>query len=376
MSYGSPRFIGAIVFGILMVLPGFGQSERVVSPQVNADRSVTFRFRAPGAKEVLLALEGAQDVPMSKGGDDVWSLTTPPLEPDYYGYNFVADGVPLMDPNNWMVKPNFIWHSNMVHVHGPAPAIWDATEVPHGVVHRHTYKSGVVGDIRDFYVYTPPAYDPKSRTRYPVLYLLHGYSDDASAWTAVGQANFILDNLLAQGKVKPMIVVMPLGYGAPEILDRSGNGIDNDPLRRKNYEKFRQTLLTEVIPQVEKIYRISGKREHRAIAGLSMGGTESLYTALNNLDRFAWIGAFSSGGAGENFADFFSGMTAKRGLRPELLWVACGKEDHLIEHNRALVAWLKSQNTAVTAIETPGSHTWMVWRRNLAEFLPLLFRKP
>ncbi len=374
MRYESLRFCGAMMFGLVMAIPGLGQSERVVSPQVNADRTVTFRFRAPGAKEVLLALEGAQDVPMAKGVDEIWSLTTSPLEPDYYGYNFVADGVPLMDPNNWMVKPNYIWHSNMVHVPGPTPAIWDETDVPHGIVHQHTYKSGVVGDIRDFYVYTPPGYDAKGKTRYPVLYLLHGYSDDASAWTAVGRANFILDNLLAQGKMKPMVVVMPLGYGAPEILDQSGNGIDNEELRLKNYDKFRQTLLTEVIPQVEKAYRISDKREEQAITGLSMGGTESLYTALNNLDRFAWIGAFSSGGLGGNFETYFTGMKTKD--RPQLLWVACGKEDHLIDHNRTLVAWLKSQNMPVTAIETPGAHTWMVWRRNLAEFLPLIFRKP
>lgn len=371
------RKLCVIMFAISFVIHGFGQEKRLRSPEVRADRTVTFRFRASGAKEVLLSMDGAQPVPMSKGENGVWSVTTAALEPDLYGYSFVADGVTLLDPSNPNFVPNFIWRSNMVRVPGPTPAIWEVADVPHGTLHRHTYKSGVVvGDVRDFFVYTPPGYDPRAKTRYPVLYLLHGYSDDASAWTAVGQAHIILDNLLAQGKVKPMIIVMPLGYGAPEILDQGGPGLDGPELRQKNLDRFRQTLLTEVIPQVEKAYLVSEKREDRAITGLSMGGGESLYTGLNNLDRFAWIGAFSTGGFGSDFAKSFSGLNTKSNLRPRLLWVSCGKEDHLITINRELVAWLKSKEAPVTAIETPGSHTWMVWRRNLAEFLPLLFRKP
>ena len=190
----------------------------ITSPEVHADNSVTFRFRDPNAHEVMLALDGAKPAPMQKDDQGVWSLTTGPLTPDFYGYSFVADGVGLIDPSNPLLKPNLLHTSNQVHVPGPASLPWEIGDGPHGLVHHHFYKSGVVGDQRDFYVYTPPGYDPRAKQAYPVLYLLHGYSDDASGWTSVGRANVILDNLIAQGKAKAMIIVMPLGYGAPEIV--------------------------------------------------------------------------------------------------------------------------------------------------------------
>ena len=162
-------------------------------------------------------------------------LTTEPLEPDYYGYTFVADGVSLIDPANTLMKPNLLGLSSMFHVPGPRSISWETNDVPHGEVHHHFYHSAVVGDDRDFYVYTPPAYEESGRQQYPVLYLFHGYSDDASGWTAVGRANVILDNLIAQGKAKPMIIVMTLGYGAPEILSRvPGRSLGNAELRDKN----------------------------------------------------------------------------------------------------------------------------------------------
>ncbi|HXA81960.1 MAG TPA: alpha/beta hydrolase-fold protein, partial [Methylomirabilota bacterium] len=209
---------------------------------------------------------------------------------------------------------------------------------------------------------------------YPVLYLLHGYSDDASAWTAVGRANVILDNLIARGKAKPMLIVMPLGYGAPEIL-LPGSGGPRDPgIGQRNFDRFREALLTEVIPRVEAEYLVRKDRDSRAIAGLSMGGAESLVTGLNTLNEFAWIGAFSSGGITQDFAKEFPGLDASANEQLRLLWIACGIDDHLIEINRALRAWLASKNIRHVDIETPGAHTWLVWRRNLAEFTPLLFR--
>src|SRR6202048_4229034 len=187
-------------------------------PEVHSDNSVTFRFRDPSAKEVLLALEGAKSVPMQKDDQGVWNMTTGPLPPDFYGYSFVADGVSLIDPSNSLLKPNLLSTQSQVHVPGPASLPWEIADVPHGEIHHHFYKSGVVGDERDFYVYTPPGYDPRAKQTYPVLYLLHGFSDDASGWTAVGRANVILDNLIAQGKAKAMIIVMPLGYGTMEMI--------------------------------------------------------------------------------------------------------------------------------------------------------------
>lgn len=345
------------------------------SPEVNPDNRVTFRFRSPNAKEVLFAREGEKPVPMQKDDQGVWSVTTDPLEPDFYGYSFEADGVGLTDPSNPLMKPNLLHTQSMVHVPGPASLPWEVNDVPHGMIHHHFYRSGVVGDNRDFYVYTPPGYDPRAKQLYPVLCLLHGFSDDARAWTVVGRANVILDNLIAQGKAKPMIVVMPLGYGAPEMVSRGFQAFRDDALRRRNFEKFREGLLKEVIPQVEKDYRLSRDRDSWAIAGLSMGGAESLLTGLNALDHFAWIGAFSSGGLSEEFEADFPGLDSKANAQLHLLWIACGTEDFLIDVNRKLRESLKSRGVRHTDVETPGAHTWMVWRRNLATFTPLLFQR-
>lgn len=346
----------------------------VVSPDVHPDGSVTFRFRAQNAQDVQLNLEGWEPFAMTKGDQGVWSFTTAPLKPDYYGYSFVADGVRLIDPSNPLLKPNLLSTENAVHIPGPPALPWELNDVPHGVIHHHFYGSDVAADNRDYYVYTPPGYDAGAKKTYPVLYLLHGYSDDASGWTAVGYANVILDNLIAQGKARPMIVVMPLGYGTMEMIRAAWGAWSRAELRDKNFAKFREALLTEVIPKVESEYRITKDRDAHAIAGLSMGGSESLLTGLNNLDKFAWIGAFSSGGIPEDFAKDFPGLDAQANQKIHLLWIACGTEDHLIKVNRDLRGWLKQKNIQHTDIETPGMHTWMVWRRNLAEFAGLLFR--
>jgi enterochelin esterase-like enzyme len=345
----------------------------IISPEVHADNTVTFRFRAPNAHEVVLMLDGATPASMQKDDQGVWSLTSVSLQPDFYGYSFVADGVSLIDPSNPLMKPNLLHTSSQVHVPGPVSLPWEVGDGPRGAVHHHFYKSGVVGDQRDFYVYTPPGYDPQARQSYPVLYLLHGYSDDASAWISVGRANVLLDNLIAQGKAKAMIIVMPLGYGAPEIVAPEPRGFAPE-LRKQNFDRFSQALITEVIPQVEAAYRVSSDRNSRAIAGLSMGGSESLLTGLNNLDTFAWIGAFSSGGLPEDFSTDFPGLDAKTNDKLHVLWIACGTDDRLIELNRKLRTWLDSKGIHNTGIETPGMHAWMVWRRNLAGFAGLLFK--
>ena len=371
-----------LLFLVASMVIGWAQSPQrpqppppLISPEVHADNRVTFRFRAPNAKEVLLAREGTEPVPMQKDEQGAWSVTTDPLEPDFYGYSFEADGVRLIDPSNHLMKPNLLDNDSEVHVPGPASLPWEVNDVPHGTIHHHFYRSGIVGDDRDFYVYTPPGYNPKTKKPYPTLYLLHGFSDDASAWTAVGRAHVILDNLVAQRKATPMIVVMPLGYGAPEILSRGFGAFHDASLRQRNFQKFREALISEVLPQVEAAYRVSKDRQSRAIAGLSMGGSESLLTGLNTLDRFAWIGAFSSGGLPEDFQAEFPALDSNANAQLRLLWIACGTDDHLIDVNRKFRDWLKSKGIQHTDIETPGAHTWMVWRRNLASFAPLLFQK-
>jgi enterochelin esterase family protein len=361
-----------ITLFLLAVVPAFSQA--VLSPEVGADRRVTFRFRAPNAKEVFVAREGADRLAMQKDDKGVWSVTTDPLEPDIYGYSFVADGASYIDPVNPVLKPNLLGTTNAVQVPSPTPLTWEVANVPHGIVHHHFYRSGIAGDDRDYFVYTPPGYDPRAKRLYPVLCLLHGFSDDASGWTAVGRAHVILDNLIAQGKAKPMLIVMPLGYGTMEMVSRTTSGIRDPKLRQRSFERFRDALLKEVLPGVEKTYRVSNKRADRAIAGLSMGGAESLYVGLNALDTFAWIGAFSSGGMGEDLNASFPRLDAKANAQLRLLWIACGREDRLIEANRKFLEFLKSRGVTYTWIETAGAHTWMVWRRNLSVFAPLLFQ--
>jgi enterochelin esterase-like enzyme len=286
----------------------------------------------------------------------------------------LADGVRVLDPSNHEFVPNLLIPSSALHVPGSPSLPWEVNDVPHGEIHHHFYRSAVSSDDRDYFVYTPPGYDPTAKKTYPVLYLLHGYSDDASGWTAVGLANVILDNLIAQGKATPMIVVMPLGYGTMEMIRQSWGAWSHADLRDANFRTFTEALLTEVMPRVEDEYRITKDRNARAIAGLSMGGSESLLTGLNHLEKFAWIGAFSSGGIPEAFDKDFPDLDAKANQQIRLLWIACGTEDRLITVNRNLRAWLKGKGINTTEVETPGMHTWMVWRRNLAEFAQLLFR--
>jgi enterochelin esterase-like enzyme len=342
------------------------------SPEVHSDHSVTFRFRDPGATKVELGLEGFDAIPMSKGDSGWWSVTTKPLIPDLYGYSFTADGETRLDPQNTVTKPNLIWSGNMVLVPGGQP--WEMQSVPHGTLHHHTYKSAIIGDEHDYFVYTPAGYSARGRTKYPVLYLLHGYSDMANGWTAVGKADVMLDNLIASGKTKPMIVVMPLGYGVPGFASPN-RGFRDPAVTQRNYDNFRSALVTEILPQVESEYRASSSPRDRAIAGLSMGGAETLYVGLNNLDKFSYIGAFSSGGAGEDFAKNYPAFKpADAKEKVKVLWVSCGTEDGLIAFNRRLVNWLQGQKVDVSVHEVPGRHAWMVWRRNLIEFSQMLFR--
>jgi enterochelin esterase-like enzyme len=377
-----PAFLLPLIFSSLVMAqqtkPAPAQAPQrpapLNTPEVHSDNSVTFRFLAPNAQEVKLEREGADPVDMKKDSTGVWTVNTSPLPPDYYGYSIMVDGVRLMDPNNPMLVPNLISPGNGLHVQGPPSLPWEVNDVPRGEVHHHFYRSAVANDQRDYYVYTPPRYEANAQTTYPVLYLLHGFSDDASGWTSVGHANVIFDNLIAQGKIKPFIVVMPLGYGTMEMIRLGWNAWSHTDVRQQNFDKFREALLTEVMPKAESQYRIAKDRNSRAIAGLSMGGSESLLTGLNNLDKFAWIGAFSSGGIPDDFEKDFPGLDAKANQQLHLLWIACGTEDRLITVNRNLRGWLRTKGIQHTDIETPGMHTWMVWRRNLAEFSGLLFR--
>lgn len=367
------RIVAAVFFVSLSAL---AQPAHPISPEVQPDGHVIFRFPAPNAAKVEIGIEGQPShFTMQKDEKGIWSATVGPLPPDIYGYSFIADGVPLIDPSNPRLIPNLLNKASAVHVPGPPSLPWEFNQVPHGEIHHHFYHSQIANDDRDFYVYTPPDYGAQANQQYPVLYLLHGYSDDASGWTSVGLTNVILDNLIAQGKAKPMIVVMPLGYGDLEIVRRGWGSWSDKNLAQRNLSKFTDTLLDEVMPQVERSYRIKKDRDSHAIAGLSMGGTESLRTGLNHLDQFAWVGAFSSGGLDvQDFSAEFPSLDASANKKLRLLWIACGTEDGLIKLNRQFKSWLKDKGVQYTDIETPGMHTWLVWRRNLANFAPLLFK--
>jgi enterochelin esterase-like enzyme len=343
-----------------------------VSPEVHPDGSVTFRLRAPQAEKVTVVVEGAV-TPLEKGPDGLWSATTGVLAPEIYGYHFMVDGVLTLDPRNTAYTPNYLTPSNNVTIPGNPAQPWELQSMPHGVLEHHFYTSQVVlglpNNQSDYYVYLPPGYQAKDKREYPVLYLLHGYSDEANAWSEVGKANFILDSLIASGKAKPMIVVMPLGYGNMAVL-KPGR---TPGLSAENVTLYMKALTTEVIPQIEASYHVSKKREDRAIAGLSMGGHETLATALNHPEMFAWVGTFSAGLHADNIAQLPNLTPDKTKFR--LLWMACGVDDALLKPNREVIADLKSKGFDVTAIETPGHHQWPVWRDNLIHFAPLLFQK-
>jgi enterochelin esterase family protein len=354
------------------------QQPPVRSPEVHADRRVTVRLRAPNAHAVMFARDGAPPAPMVRDSAGDWSHTTEPLAPDIYPYTFRVDGVAIPDPQNPEMKPVFRMSlgQSLLHVPGPDSLSWEMRDVAHGAITEHFYTSAIIGDRRNYYVYTPPNYDPRGAERYPVLYLLHGLSDDASGWVSAGRANVILDNLIADRRATPMVVVMTLGYGAPQILDGFywGRQIDS-ALWRLNTTRFTDALLKEVIPQVERRYRVATTETGRAIVGLSMGGGQSLYTGLNNLDRFAYIGAFSSVTTlnGQGYDALYPSV--KPGdSRLKLLWVGVGRDDFLHAENVRFRDWLRSKNVRFEWVETPGGHTWMVWRRYLTDFLPRLFR--
>ncbi len=349
----------------------------IQSHQVNADHSITFRYRGHGATSVVLQMDGYPKPPaMVAGPNGVWSFTTAPLPPQIYSYRFDVDGDPQFDPRNLTVTPNLFFNGATVEVPGDGPQLWDPQPVPHGELHTHVYTTKVIRGLRadqeTYIVYTPPGYDARAKKSYPVLYLLHGWSNTEATWTQTLQANEILDNLLAAGKMKPMVVVMPLSYGDMAFMESWGVWQQAERIE-SNTKLFEQALLTEILPRVEGEYRVSTDRKDRAIAGLSMGGLESLSIGLSNTGKFAWVGGFSAAVHAMKYPNPVPALDPKA-ANLKLLWIACGTDDQLIEPNRKLEAALKAEGLQVTAIETPGAHVSMVWRDNLVHFAPLLFQ--
>ena len=363
---------------VAILLPLSAIAQQTPEPRINAGNTATFTFDDPSATSVSLALEGMKPMRMVKNEAGAWSITTPVLAPQYYEYYFDVDGRHALDPKDLAIKTSYVTTANLFLVKGTPPKPWEPAAAPHGVVHHHAYTSKIVTALdqqqSEYYVYTPPGYDARVKTKYPVLYLLHGWSDTPSVWTAMGHANDIFDSLIAEGKVKPMIVVMPLGYGEMSFV-RNGMSVWQDPVRvESNVSLFSQSLLTEVLPQVEQEYSVSARREDRAIAGLSMGGREALSVGFKHADQFAYVGGFSSAVFPQETSKSLGSLDLQK-ANFKVLWISCGTEDSLITGNRALVADIKAKGVPVNAVETPGMHVWTVWRDNLVNFSPLLFKR-
>lgn len=365
-----------------------GQPQRAPqfeSVEVSADRRITFRLLAPKASEVRLAssdLPGNlfQGAPMKKGAAGVWEVTLGPVPAGAYRYNFSVDGVGVLDPKNPATSESVGNSTSLVIV--PGSALMDTKNVPHGAVASVTYHSSALGRPRRMHVYTPPGYE-KGTTRYPVFYLLHGAGDCDDSWTSVGRAGFILDNLIAAGKAKPMIVVMPAGHTRP--FSFGGGGLPGQ-------DEFTADFNKDLLPYIEQHYRVKTDRASRAIAGLSMGGFQTLNIAIPRLADFGYIGVYSSGLFGivpmgapgqptpptaasfpweEQNKAVLSNAALKKGLK--LLWFGIGKEDFLYTTSNATVALLKKHGFPVVNHETGGGHTWLNWRDYLIEFAPKLF---
>ena len=344
------------------------QPPAVRSPEVSDDRRITFRVLAPQASKVTVFCECLTSEPaLTKGADGVWTVTVGPIEPDLYEYHFTIDGVDTLDQRNPVVKynsrPNLI--ESIVEVRGSSPSFYDVKPVPHGTVEIRYYPSKSTGTTRRAFVYTPPNYD-RSNVRYPVLYLLHGADGDETAWTQFGRANLILDNLIAEKKAAPMIVVMPFAYAYPWHAGATGE---------KQRADFEKDLLTDLIPFVQNQYRAATDRESRALAGLSMGGSLTLAIGPRHLGTFSRIAVFSSGG-GQNPEKTFADVAANAkqvNSQLRLFWMGMGTEDAGFASANRTSAFLKTAGITHTYKTTPGAHTWIVWRKYLNEVAPQIF---
>lgn len=350
--------------------------KNIQSPQVEKNGTTTFRFLAPNAQKVSLIMDDAKPRTMTKDSGGVWTYTET-FAPDVYRYTFGVDGNVLPDPNNPYIKPLFkrALGQSLAHVPGSSNLSWELNNVPHGVLSQHFFKSKLIGDDRDIRVYTPPRYDPKRKEPYPVLYLFHGLTDETSAWVTAGRENIIMDNLIAQGKAKPMIIINTLGYGAPEMFD-PGTGQRTKEAYQKNEKLFIDALVTEVIPMVEGLYNVGKTKKHRAVAGLSMGGAQALDAGFNHADMFDYMGSFSPAVIllDPDWGKAFPNLNSTVNQKLKLAWIAIGKDDFLVENDRKFINWLKSKNINHQYKETEGVHSYQVWRRYLTEFAPLLFK--
>ena len=369
--------------------PGGRGAAPLHSPEVLPDGRVTFRLAAPKATEVLVRgnWDSSKPAALAKGGNGDWSVTVGPLAPELWTYTYSVDGVTTLDPGNSGVVRDGVRYLNSLLVPGTASALYQTGAIPHGSVSAVWYPSAALKINRRMTVYTPPGYESGS-VKYPVLYLFHGGGGDEEAWDAMGSTNVIMDNLIAQAKAKPMIVVMPNAYpNQYAALDAGGpptGPVHNVGTAPQDYAQSENEIVNDIIPFVEKHYRALPGRENRAITGLSMGGGISLSVGLKRLDTFAWVGEFSAGIFGgsayapwenmEKVAPGFYRDPAATNRKLRLLYFSVGTEDPRFPFQTKAVEELRSHKIDLNFKTYPGAHEWKVWRNSLADMASMLFR--
>ena len=371
---------------------------QVVSPEVTSDRRIIVRLYAPTAQQVVASGElDGKPHPLTKGSDGVWTATIGPLDPDIYTYAFNVDGVTALDPQNANTKYGYgsFGPVSIVQVPGDTPQFYDVKAVPHGEVRIRPYTSKALGVSRTVWVYTPPDYD-KGKD-FPVLYLLHGAGDIESGWTMIGRANTILDNLIAEKKARPMVVVMPLGHTiqsfwtgpAKTVADpvaaamRGARSLDEIIATmmsgdgKGGLSPFGRDFVEDVLPMIEQTYKVSRKPEDRAIAGLSMGGGQTINLALGKPELFRYVALMSPAASGR-VAEFYPAVARNPDTynkQFKVFWIGVGKDDGLTgPGDHAFVEALKKNGVKQTFVVSPGRHEWTVWRHHLAQVAPLLFQ--
>lgn len=376
-------FLGTMLCMSLFALGQPPTGPFVISPQVHADKKVTFSYLAPDAKEVKLSgqfLKAA--VSMTKGASGIWSVTVGPVKPDIYPYSFIVDGVNVMDPANAEFFPNERFKGSLVDIPGDKPLIHAVTDVPHGTVSYQHYPS-IEGSTGSMVVYTPPGYEKDAAKKYPVFYLISGTTDTEETFFKVGRINFILDNLIAAGKAKPMIVVMPYGNPAARIAEQKGLPKPSDLISREGADAvnrskmFETDLMTKLIPFVEKNYRTISNRDARAVGGFSRGGGQTLRAGFANMDQFAWICCYSAYLSTPEMESSYRNVYEnpdKTNKDLKLLWVSVGNEDFLYNQTVEFLDFLKAKRVNYKSLITGGGHTWMNVKSYFAETAQLLFK--
>lgn len=359
-----------IVTVLLLMHMSDAIAQHIQSPEVHQDGSVTFRLKSKTAKSVHVDILD-KEIPLAANEDNIWSATTEPLSPGIHEYSFDVDGTRIIDPSNRNVKKWFVLGS-MVEIPGSPPLLTEFQDVPHGVVQRLIYPSKSVGHPRPVVVYTPPGYNAAADTRYPLIVLMHGFGDDETAWTEVGRAHLIVDNLLAQRKLKPCIIAMPWGHPVPPPYGKR----PEDYFIRNN-SLYEQDIIKDLLPFLENHFKLQTDAESRSIVGLSMGGGHAIHTGLRNLDTFRSIGAFSAAVPQADKEDLPQKYPAMYGPEPAAnklaqFWIPVGEDDFLLERNEKFTAILKEQGVRHTMTKTEGGHSWTVWRKYLPSFLEMV----